>query len=845
MFRFTRLTILLALLPFGLFSIASRAQVAHSDAAHTNLHGVVTDSTGALIPGVTITVKPTGNEAAFTAVTNREGQFTVPNLIPGSYEVSAEQLGFNRIYRTVNLPLGQTVEVALALTINLGSQNVTVTAQTAAVTEAPIAQTITSVDRQDTKDSADFTIQESLALVPGVTTITGNGPRDISISLRGSNDRQSYGIRNAILFDDGFQVTQPDGLGRADLIDPHAYESIDAVQGPSSTMYGNNANDGAIFFHTRPGADVHGIDFGTDVGSYQFLNNYVAIGNAGDTYDYSVFLSNTRGKQSYQDNFAFNTVTANILTTFSLRRQDRITFKFINNDLDTELPIRLSLNQYLSNPFQHGCSNFSSSTPANQNCATVSLFANGFTGNKVSLSADEVGLGRHDRRPVVGARWEHDLTDNTTWRTQAVWDVKDINQPTGSTSARGSTPSFILLSDGTRKGMLFGHRSTTYGGGFFKYEDTNSYGYNVMPGGNATLGAYILGAFGTIAGVGFRIREELSLAERVTIVGGFGYEHTNLSDQETLYNYSATGAPTTQIVNADRIYNNVAPEAAILLRASDSLRFHARLGTGYGTPTNSSFFVTPQGTYGNNTQLKAQTNVGIDLGADWFIARNVELSATGFYERFTNENVNQSPGAGLLSYTFNAPSSAHRGLVAGLNWHPFPELVSGLRFRAAYQYDAQVYREYTEQLSAGNFATSFVRNGNRIPGVIPNNLNARLIYDKPSGRYGNFGTYLETNYRSNFWLDNANLLAAPSATVINFDVHYDPAPGHGFWSRTHFYFDLQNLANRTYVGSASNITNTISSTTGEENGTASLASATGSIYAGAPRLSIGGFRIKF
>lgn len=854
MFRFARPTILLALVLLGVISIPLTGQEIHPvptsspaarDHARATLRGVVTDSTGALIPDVTITVKPAGNEAAFTTVTNREGQFTFPDLMPGSYEVSAEQLGFNRVYRNVNLSAGQTTEVSLSLTINLVSQNVTVTAQTAAVTEAPTAQTITSVDRQDTKDSADFTIQESLALVPGITTITGNGPRDISISLRGSNDRQSYGIRNAILFDDGFQVTQPDGLGRADLIDPHAYESIDAVQGPSSAMYGNNANDGAIFFHTRPGADVHGIDFGTDVGSYQFLNNYVTIGNAGDTYDYSIFLSNTRGKQSYQDNFAFNTATANILTTFSLRKQDRITFKFINNDLDTELPIRLSLNQYRANPFQQGCANNSTGTPSSQGCATVSLFANGFNGNKVSLSADEAGLGRHDRRTVVGARWEHDLTDNTTWRTQGVWDVKDINQPTGATSARGSTPSFIFLSDGTRKGLLFGHRSTTYGGGFFKYEDTNSNSYNVMPGGNARLGAYVSGVVGTIAGAGFRIREELALGERVTLVGGLGYEHTNLSAQQTLYTYSVTAAPSTQIVNADRVYDNVAPEAAILFRASDSLRFHARLGTGYGTPTNTSLFVTPQGTHGNNTQLKAQTNVGIDFGADWFLSRRVELSVTGFYERFANENVNQSPGAGLLSYTFNAPSSAHRGLVAGLNWHPFPEVISGLRFRAAYQYDAQVYRDYTEQLSAGTFTASFVRNGNRIPGVVPNNLNARLIYDNPSGRYGDFGAYLETNYRSNYWLDNANLLAAPSATVLNFDVHYDPAPGHGLWSRTHFYFDLQNLANRLYVGSASNITNTISSTTGEENGASSLASATGAIYAGAPRLSIGGFRIKF
>ena len=824
------------------------------------LHGTVTDASGARISDATVSLKPAGNEAIFTASTSHDGQFTLPNLAPGAYILTAEQLGFNKVYQNVKLTAGQTTEVTVELSVNVVSQSVTVTAQTAAVTESPTAQTITSVDRQDTKDAADFTIQESLTMVPGITTITGNGPRDISISLRGSNDRQTYGIRNALLFEDGFQVTQPDGLGRADLTDPHAYDSIDAVQGPSSSMYGNNANDGAIFFHTRPGASVGGIDFGTDVGTYDFLNNYATIGNAGDTYDYSIFLSNTRGKQSYIPNFEFNSATANILATFNLTRKDRLTFKFINNDTDTALPVRLSLVQFWANPFQQGCVGLTlagnTATTNPNNCSTDHVFINGISGSQSYVTPDVAQNGRHDRRTVIGARWERDLTDNTTWRTQAVWDDKDIDQPTGATSARGSTPSFIVLSDGTRKGQLFGQHSTTYGGGFFKYEDTNSNGYNLTNTGQ--LGAYTSGAFGTITGIGFHLREELSLGERSTIVGGFGYEHTALSDTETLYTYTATTAPTTAQYSANRTYNNFAPEVAVLFRAADSLRLHARLGTGYGTPTNSSFFITPAGVYGNNTQLLAATNVGIDFGADWLIARNISLSATGFYERYTNENVTQSAGAGLLSYTFNAPSSAHRGMVAGVDWHPLPQLVNGLRFRAAYQFDQQVYRTYSETLSVGASgiyaatATTFNRAGHLIPGVIPNNLSARIIYEVPSYRYGNFGTYVETNYRSAFWLDNANLLSAPSATVMNFDIHYDPSPGHGIWSRMHFYFDLQNLANHTYVGSAGNITDTLANVAGvgvENPGygssTALAATATGSIYAGAPRLSIGGFRIKF
>ena len=87
---------------------------------------------------------------------------------------------------------------------------------------------------------------------------------------------------------------------------------------------------------------------------------------------------------------------------------------------------------------------------------------------------------------------------------------------------------------------------------------------------------------------------------------------------------------------------------------------------------------------------------------------------------------------------------------------------------------------------------------------------------------------------------------------MNFDVHYDPPAGHGLWSRAHFYFDLQNLANHTYVGSAGNITNTVTNVGGMavENPAygspaALAATATGSIYAGSPRSSIGGFRINF
>jgi iron complex outermembrane receptor protein len=60
-----------------------------------------------------------------------------------------------------------------------------------------------------------------------------------------------------------------------------------------------------------------------------------------------------------------------------------------------------------------------------------------------------------------------------------------------------------------------------------------------------------------------------------------------------------------------------------------------------------------------------------------------------------------------------------------------------------------------------------------------------------------------------------------------------------------FFFDVQNLANRTYVASAGNLTNSLNITTGQQNGASVLENSTGSIYAGTPRASYGGVRVRF
>ena len=88
--------------------------------------------------------------------------------------------------------------------------------------QAPNGQTETTIDRSQFDNRPSFSVADVLRESPGISVKQGNGPRDIGISIRGSNARNGFGIRNLVIFDDGFPVTQPDGLSRSDLIDPKA-----------------------------------------------------------------------------------------------------------------------------------------------------------------------------------------------------------------------------------------------------------------------------------------------------------------------------------------------------------------------------------------------------------------------------------------------------------------------------------------------------------------------------------------------------------------------------------------------------------------------------------------------
>ena len=90
--------------------------------------GVVTDDSGAVLPGAVIVVRNLGTSVTRDVVSNERGQYDVPGLQPGRYQVEAELTGFRRVSQgPVVVQVNQ--EARLDLVLALGELAETITVQ--------------------------------------------------------------------------------------------------------------------------------------------------------------------------------------------------------------------------------------------------------------------------------------------------------------------------------------------------------------------------------------------------------------------------------------------------------------------------------------------------------------------------------------------------------------------------------------------------------------------------------------------------------------------------------------------------------------------------------------------
>jgi hypothetical protein len=117
-----------------IFSVFLSCGIAHGQGATAQISGTATDSTGAVLPGVEITLTQTETAAARSAITNESGFYVVPNLPVGPYKLEASLPGFRSFVQTgIVLQVNSTPTINVALQVGQVTETIEVQANAAMV----------------------------------------------------------------------------------------------------------------------------------------------------------------------------------------------------------------------------------------------------------------------------------------------------------------------------------------------------------------------------------------------------------------------------------------------------------------------------------------------------------------------------------------------------------------------------------------------------------------------------------------------------------------------------------------------------------------------------------------
>jgi hypothetical protein len=228
------------------------------------INGVITDNTGAVVPGANVKAVETATGLSRDTVTGADGRYTFTSLRPTTYDVTAELSGFRTSQRKgLLLEASQNVTVNLSLELGALAETVTVTGEspTVDVTSSTLSEVVDGKRIVELplngRDAAKLALgvagmvltlvdQESGKTIPGALRLSTNGTesRQVSFRLDGTSHTDPY-----------FQQNQPFPF-------PDALQEFSIQTSNYSAVQGNSAG-AVVNAVTRSGTnDFHGGGFG-------------------------------------------------------------------------------------------------------------------------------------------------------------------------------------------------------------------------------------------------------------------------------------------------------------------------------------------------------------------------------------------------------------------------------------------------------------------------------------------------------------------------------------------------------------------------------------------------------
>jgi len=263
-----------AIISVALAALIAIPAVCGAQTFRGGISGRILDATGAVLPGVTVTATNAATGVARTTTSSETGDFSLPDLPLGAYNIEATLQGFQTVRTKVEVTVSQIASVELKLGLSQVAETINVTAS--ALMLDTVSTALSNVVRpkqvQDLPlNGRDFT--RMLQLAPGVAGNSVNGVR-----TRGNNF-QIDGADNNDAFQNTAAVNQGGVSGIAGTLLP--IEAIDqfSVQSGGQAEMGRNAGSTVNLVIKSGTNDFHGSTFYFNRHEALSANSPVALPN--------------------------------------------------------------------------------------------------------------------------------------------------------------------------------------------------------------------------------------------------------------------------------------------------------------------------------------------------------------------------------------------------------------------------------------------------------------------------------------------------------------------------------------------------------------------------------------
>ena len=255
---FSRSRLVITVLRLALAALIAVPAVASAQTITGQISGRVTDASGGVLPGVTVTIVNEGTGFKDMRVTDSAGVYTFTNLRVGTYSVMVELEGFRKEQRTgFSLTADGRISADFALGVGQLSEQVEVTAvlgETVNRTSGEVARTI---DSQQIKDLAfnGRNYLELASLIPGAVA-TDYDPLALatSLSVTGQSINGTRGNSNNLTVDGGSNLDSGSNGSQVNNVSLSFIDQVKIQTSNFSAELGRNSG-AAVNVVTRSGTN--------------------------------------------------------------------------------------------------------------------------------------------------------------------------------------------------------------------------------------------------------------------------------------------------------------------------------------------------------------------------------------------------------------------------------------------------------------------------------------------------------------------------------------------------------------------------------------------------------------